>query len=294
MVVPNDIPLSELKVGAIINISSGSCDLESEEKMLSILRGAGVAMPKTWCGEAEEMDRFFAEAAAQKLDIFIVLGGDGTIRKAAEACTESRPYLIPLPGGTMNMLPRALYGEVTWEEALKNTLALPSVKILSGGRVMNELFFVAAIVGTPALWIQARESVREGDVVELVEKGKVALQETFGMKVRYLISEEMKGEAEAVLLICPLISQELPGSEQALEAAVVEVENAAELIRFATVAAFGKWRDDKKVHLTKTKRLAVRSSKEIPAALDGENINLGRRAEFDFVSRAVTVLVPGK
>jgi diacylglycerol kinase family enzyme len=292
--VPNDIRLSELKVGAIINTSSGSCDLGSEQKMLSILTGAGLVEPKTWCGEGDKMERFLAEAARQKLDIFIVLGGDGTIRKAAEACTEMSPYLIPLPGGTMNVLPRALYGDLSWEEALKNTLAAPSAKILSGGRVVNEQFFVAAIVGAPALLIQARESVREGNVIDLIEKGRVALQKMFGTKVRYLISEEMKGEAEAVLLICPLISEEMSGSEQALEAAVVEVENAAEVIRLATAAAFGKWRDDKKIHLTKTKRLAVRSSKGIPATLDGESVNLGMRAEFDFVSRAVTVLVPAK
>jgi len=62
----------------------------------------------------------------------------------------------------------------------------------------------------------------------------------------------------------------MSGSEQALEPAVVEVENAAEVVRLATVAAFGKWRDDRKVQLTKTKRLAVR------------------------LSRAVAVLVPAK
>ena len=57
------------------------------------------------------MEQFFTEAAGQKLEVLIVLGGDGTIRTAAEACSEEGPYLIPLPGGTMNMLPRALYGE---------------------------------------------------------------------------------------------------------------------------------------------------------------------------------------
>lgn len=65
-------------------------------------------------------------------------------------------------------------------------------------------------------------------------------------------------------------NSQMSGSEQALEAAVVEVENAAEVVRLATVAAFGKWRDDRKVQLTKTKRLAVR------------------------LSRAVAVLVPAK
>ena len=146
----NAIRLSELKVGAIINTSSGSCDLESEEKMLNTLKGAGIVEPRIWCGRADQMAPFFAEAAGQKLDVLIVLGGDGTIRTAAEGCTEEGPYLIPLPGGTLNMLSRALYGDVSWEDALKNMLAAPSVRVLSGGRSRTSSFL------SPPLWGRLR------------------------------------------------------------------------------------------------------------------------------------------
>jgi diacylglycerol kinase family enzyme len=292
--VPNDIRLSELKVGAIINTSSGSCDSDSEQKIFSILTRAGIVEPKVWCGEAKEMERSFAEAAGQKLEVLIVLGGDGTIRTAAEVCAEKGPYLIPLPGGTMNMLPRALYGDVAWEESLKNTLAAPSLKVLSGGRIAGKQFLIAAIVGAPALLVEPRESMREGNIVDAIEKGSVAFRKMFETKIQYLISDDMKGEAEAVALICPLISEQMSDSEQALEAAVVDVESAAEVVRLATTAAFGKWRDDRNILLTKTKRVDVQSSEDIPATLDGERVNLGRSAEIDFVSRALTVLVPAK
>jgi diacylglycerol kinase family enzyme len=292
--VANDIRLQELKVGVIINTSSGSYDSESEQKMLGILTGAGVVEPKVWCGEAKEMDRFFAEAAGQKREVLIVLGGDGTIRTAAEACAEKGSYLIPLPGGTMNMLPRALYGNVSWEEALKKTLTAPSTKVLSGGRVANKRFFIAAIVGAPALWTEPRESIREGNIADAIKKGSVAFRRMFEAKVQYLISGGPKGETQAVALICPLISEEMTDSEQALEAAIIDVESAAEVIGLATTAAFGKWRDDRNILLTKTKRVSVQSTKEIPATLDGEKVNLGRSAEIDFVSRALTVLVPAR
>ena len=292
--MPNDIRLSELKVGAIINTSSGGCDSESEQKIFSILRGAGIVEPKVWCGEAKEMERSFAEAAGQKLEVLIVLGGDGTIRTAAEVCAEKGPHLIPLPGGTMNMLPRALYGDVAWEESLKNTLAAPSIKVLSGGRVAGKQFLIAAIVGAPALLLEPRESMREGNIVDAIEKGSVAFRNMFETKVQYLISGGMKGEAKAVALISPLISEEMSDSEQAFEAAIIDVESAAEVVRLVTTAAFGKWRDDRNILLTKTKRVDVQSSKDIPATLDGERVNLGRSAEIDFVSRALTVLVPAK
>jgi len=262
--------------------------------MLGILKRAGIVEPKTWCGAAGEMERSFAEAAEQKLEVLIVLGGDGTIRTAAEACAETGRFLIPLPGGTMNMLPRALYGDVSWEDALKNTLSAPSEKVLSGGRIRDKQFFIAAIVGTPALWAEPRESIREGDIVDAIEKGSVAFRNMFETKVQYLISEGIKGEAAAVALICPLVSEEMSDSEQALEAAVIDVESAAETIRFATTAAFGKWRDNRNILLTKTKQVGVQSSKDIPATLDGENVNLGTSAEIDFVSRALTVIVPAE
>jgi diacylglycerol kinase family enzyme len=292
--VPNDIRLSELKVGAIINTSSGSCDLESEQKMLSVLTAAGVVEPRTWCGEGDKMEQFFTEAVGHKLEVLIVLGGDGTIRTAAEACAEKGSYLIPLPGGTMNMLPRSLYGDVAWEEALKKTLTAPSTKLLSGGRVANKRFFIAAIVGAPALWTQPRESLREGNIADAVKKGSIAFRRMFETKIQYLISGEMRGEAEAVALICPLISEQMSDSEQALEAAVIDVKSATEVIGLVSTAAFGKWRDDRNILLTKTKRVDVQSSEDIPATLDGERVNLGRSAEIDFVSRALTVLVPAK
>jgi diacylglycerol kinase family enzyme len=292
--MPDAIRLSKLKVGAVINTSSGGRDSESEQKIFNILTRAGIVEPKVWCGEAKEIKRSFAEAAEQKLEVLVVLGGDGTIRTAAEVCADKGPYLIPLPGGTMNMLPRALYGEVTWEEALKNTLTAPSLKVLSGGRIAGKQFLIVAFVGAPALLAEPRESMREGNIVDAIEKGSVAFRKMFETKIQYFMSGGMKGDAQAMALICPLISEQMSDSDQALEVAVVDVESAAEVVRLATTAAFGKWRNDRNILLTKTKRVDVQSSTDIPATLDGEIVNLGTSAEINFVSRALTVLVPAK
>src|SRR4029434_1510426 len=243
-------------------MSSGGCDWECEDKMLDILKGAGIVEAKIWCGNADQMERSFTEAARQKLEVLVALGGDGTIRTAAEACAAQGRYLIPLPGGTMNMLARALYGHMSWQDALDKILAAPATKVLSGGRVADKRFFIAAIVGAPTLWAEARESIRERDIGDAIEKGAVAFHSMFETKVRYFISGVKKGEAEAIVVICPLISDEMSDSEQALAAAAIEVENVAEVIGFLTAAAFGKWRDDRNILLTKTNRVRVQSSKD--------------------------------
>ena len=70
------------------------------------------------------------------------------------------------------------------------------------------------------------------------------------------------------------------------------MENAAELLELAKAAAFGKWRDDESVTLTKTRQVTVQSSRDIPLFLDGERVKAGKSAEITFVPRAVSVIVP--
>ena len=154
--ISNAIHLSELKVGVIINASSGSYDSKCEDKMLDILKGAGIVEAKIWCGDADQMERSFTEAARQKLEVLVVLGGDGTIRTAAERCGVEPSYLIPLPGGTMNMLARALYGDMSWEDALVKTLAAPDVDC----RSWADLFLHRSVVGTEFGFGKKVESAR--------------------------------------------------------------------------------------------------------------------------------------
>jgi len=286
------IDISALRVGAIINTSSGGCNADSEAEMLEILKDAGVTNCEIWSGESDKIERAFAEAAAYSPKVLAVLAGDGTIRTAAEACTRTDTYLLPLPGGTLNMLSRGLYGDVSWQEALRSTLASPSIKALSGGRTGDELFFVAAIIGAPGLWMEARESLRERDIPAAVGKSAIAFQAMFDTKIRYSISSETSGEAEVLAITCPLVSEEMSDAEQALEAATIDIENATQLLGLATAAAFGKWRDQESVTLTKTRHVTVQSSKDIPLFLDGERIKVGEKAEISFVSNAVNVVVP--
>jgi hypothetical protein len=140
--------------------------------------------------------------------------------------------------------------------------------------------------------MEAREALREGDILNTVGKAGVAFEAMFDTTIQYFISPEVSGEAEVVAVICPLVSEHMSDSEQALEAAAIDVENAAELLGLATAAAFGKWRDDESVTLIKTRQVTVQSSRDIPLFLDGERVKVGKKAEISFVPRAVNVIVP--
>jgi diacylglycerol kinase family enzyme len=108
-------------VVAVLNTGSGSCDETSVEKIKAVFAAAGLGHSQIVAVDPAGLDAALS-AAVVKADVLVVLGGDGTIGAAASKCAELDPLLIPLPGGTMNMLPKALYGNMSWQEALAASL----------------------------------------------------------------------------------------------------------------------------------------------------------------------------
>ena len=127
--------------------------------MAGLLHDGGLPDAKIVGAAPADIEAALDEAIAEA-EILIVLGGDGTIRSAAEKLLGKATILVPLPGGTMNMLPKALYGARPWKTALTDTLANPEIHDISGGMVGDHAFFVAALFGAPTLWADAREAAR--------------------------------------------------------------------------------------------------------------------------------------
>lgn len=281
------------RIGVLLNTSSGSCDLAAERDLLDCLSDHGLAAAQTWCGGGDQVDAALSEARAHDLDVLIVLGGDGTIRAAAEQCDQGGPLLLPLPGGTMNMLPRALYGERPWRDALRDTLDAPSLVPVHGGVAGDHRFFCAALFGGPTRVAEAREAIREGHLQEAVSKGVAAIESALADTLRYRHAAE-EGEAETMAVLCPLTSRELANSEQVLEAAALKVESPLSALRLGMNAAIRDWRDDPAVSVARVRELALSADQPIPALLDGESFDLGARIEVRFAARAFTALQPAE
>lgn len=191
----------------------------------------------------------------------------------------------------MNMLPKALYGTADWPSALKATLAAPEIKIVSGGDAEGHRFYCAAIFGAPSLWADAREAVREGDLVEAAKRAVTATRRSLSDAIDYEFGA-MNGSADAVAVICPLISQAMDGHEAALEAVAVDPGTAAGLFGLAFHAAFDGWRNDSSVTRAKVKCVDVLAHGEIPAILDGEKVQIERHAKITFLPTAFRAIVP--
>lgn len=145
------------RIVVVANTASGSVGPQAPETARKILDSFGVEAeiftPSDGSGIGVCLDQAFAASP----DLVIVLAGDGAARAAAERAGPKGPLIAPLPGGTMNMLPHAVYGAVDWEQALRDALERGKPTTIGGGAIDGKLFFVAAILGAPALWAQVCE-----------------------------------------------------------------------------------------------------------------------------------------
>jgi diacylglycerol kinase family enzyme len=172
------------------------------------------------------------EALAAKPDLIVVLAGDGTARTVASRAGPDGPLIAPLPGGTMNMLPRALYGTTDWKAALEACLTEGEIQCIAGGEIAGEAFYVAAILGSPALWAPAREAMRGGKVRLAWLFGRRALHRAFSSRTRFVIDGGRSQRGEALILLSPMISKAMD-EPTGLEAAVLDVHDAREAFGLA-------------------------------------------------------------
>jgi diacylglycerol kinase family enzyme len=275
-------------ISAVVNPASGSVRDGASDELSRIAAKHGHQL-RLFTIVGQNVEAVVRDAVSGNPDLLVVLAGDGTAGLAAELCGPHGPLVAPLPGGTMNMLPRALYGAAPWQLALDAILESGVERIVGGGRVCGKTFHVAAILGMPALWGHAREALRAGKLVEAIRRMDLAFRRAFAGNLKYGGDGAPGRSSEALALICPLVSKAVE-HEITLEMAALEFHDAREMARLALRGALGAWRDDPAVSVELVDRGWATTRGSIPAILDGETHKLPRRAEFEFVPRAFRAL----
>lgn len=276
------------RVEAVVNPASGGVGPDSCVALKQILDEFGLSS-RVVSAEPGLVDEALLAAIEAKPDLLIVLAGDGTASRAADLCGPDGPLLAPLPGGTMNMLPRALYGPLPWREALIACLEQGRERPVSCGDVGGHRFYCVAILGAPALWAPAREAARHGRMSQAWGHAVVAFRRAFASPLRFRVTGRSAHKAAALSLICPLISRAL-AEENALEAAGLDMHDVIEVFRLGLHNMLGDWRDDPGVitELCVTGRAWAR--RRIPCLIDGEMQWLTRSADIRFVPKAFRAL----
>ncbi|HEY3813151.1 MAG TPA: diacylglycerol kinase family protein [Caulobacteraceae bacterium] len=237
------------------------------------------------------MEADVARALESRPDVLVVLAGDGTARCAAAMAGPKGPLVAPLPGGTMNLLPHALYGQVDWKSALQTALTEGVARDIAGGEVDGRPFQVAAILGSPALWAPAREAVRSGKLRLAYLYARRAARRAFARTLRYCVDDQPSRRGEAIAIITPLISKAMV-EPTGLEVAQVDYKSAGDAFRLAAKTLFSDWRADPTVETQVARRVLVSAMRSIPAILDGEPVELGHVAEVRFMPCSFRALAP--
>jgi diacylglycerol kinase family enzyme len=241
--------------------------------------------------DGEGFEAAIDQAFASKPDVIFVLAGDGTARSVASRAKPDGAMIAPLPGGTMNMLPKALYGTADWKQALRRALEEGEPQYVSGGEVQGEYFYCAAILGSPALWAPAREAMRTGKLRLAWQYGRRALKRAFTGRLRFSLDGGDRRRAEALVLISPMISKAME-EPVGLEAAAMDPSDARQAFRLAANALFSDWRHDPAVSTRPARRIEVRARSRIPAVIDGEPLLLKPDAVVRFAPKAFRALTP--
>lgn len=151
----------------IVNEASGSYD------------AAVVANIVTWFAQADQPvdciircpndtlptpDRLRAEG----VKLLTIFAGDGTTNSALDAVSGWDGPVLILPGGTMNLLARALHGEQPCEDIITAACRDQHTRKLNTVDVGDHRGYVGVIAGPTTSWAKVREGARHNEVAELV------------------------------------------------------------------------------------------------------------------------------
>ena len=279
-------------VSVVINSASGSTSDISEEIRQKLTR-AGYPGPAIYNCAPDELDDAFKRVLADETDLLIIFGGDGTCKAGAVCAREKSIPVITLPGGTMNILPKALYGTTDWQDALDLALSQDAPRWMAAGQVNDQLFFVAMILGEPTKISNMREELREGHIIEAIKQVPEVIDAvTSGEVFEYAIDgSPYIRDANALLLSCPYMATGAQNPSM-FELATVPPMTLTSVLGVGAKTLITDWRESGHVRVGDAQKLEVIGSGKFDILLDGEPHTVDAPITVTLLEQGVQVLAP--
>ncbi len=253
--------------------------------------------------EPDAIEGALRAAAAAKPDGVIVLGGDGTARAAAEIIGAAGIPIAPLPGGTMNILPKKVFGARTLDQAIAS-LADASPGMLPAGEIAGRKFFLSAALGFAGSLARLRETQRGGfrpiafASAWASTSRAFATSMTHGVKWRTRARQKWKRAHTLVLAVGsvrgvanPLTAEDEDG--EGFEIASLDLRQGTDIAHLGYYAIASSWRAAPMVKIVEARRVELDAPSHRPlVVLDGEPIRLPGLKEARWISDGCPILAP--
>lgn len=249
----------------ITNPGSGSTTTAKCEALEAVFKERGLKLagrtdfPEHDLPKGEELDK-------KKVDTVVLFAGDGTINAALCALADWEGSFLILPGGTMNLLAKALHDELDPAKIIHaahdetTRVALPYVE------AGEHRAFVGVIAGPAASWARAREAARKGKLGKLVGAVRNAWGNTFGSRgVRITGVRKLAHRYQAVLIF--------PDSD-GLDVAGVDAREWRTIAQLGWEWLTGDWVQAHAVTKTHATQLGFKGTRRVLALFDGEPVTL--------------------
>jgi hypothetical protein len=121
------------------------------------------------------------ELARLGIDTVVTLGGDGTINAVVTELSGWDGAVLPLPGGTQNLLTKRLHGDVEVDAVMDAFAAGTAQRIRPKIiRCRSGVALAGLLVGPGTSWNEVREALRAGDPGAMLAATGAAIEGTTG------------------------------------------------------------------------------------------------------------------
>lgn len=282
-----------MKVTVVINPSAGGMTAQSEAQLRRALVASNVTHAHIVRLDLKHPDRQLHDLVKRRPDLLVVWGGDGTHRTALNAVGHEPNNLVLLPGGTRNLLSRALHGTSDWKEVLAAVLREPAPRVLPAGRIGDEMFYCALLAGAPALFGNARESLRDGDLLGALNGAGKGLWAVEKMQLEVSIngSQGLAGLAP-VRTSCLVAIVGSMASNARMEVITMKEADLYTGLDAIWTSFMSGFRGREGMAITPVESFCVTYAGEdgIPTMLDGEPFQPGRQFRAEFVEHGAYCL----
>lgn len=290
------------RVALVVNEAAGTAAQTDGERLIARVEEA---LPETkvdvLSASGDDLEAALDDAFAHTPDAVIVFGGDGTARAAARRALAAQTPIAPLPGGTMNVLAKLVFGHADLGQAIDD-LRQCKLTQLDAGVVGGEPFFLSAAFGFAGPLARWRESLRPPRRFGTVMSATGACMRGLGPSLRGGVKWRRAGakwrHAHTLAVALGSIDRVLTPEEEQLhtgerlQAAALRLKSVWDIAKLGGDAVrLRDWRKLNQLTLVSARRIELDlRSKRALAVLDGEPIRLSHASEIEVMEGALPVL----